>query len=230
LRHADIEPATFACRAQEIAAGVVRIWVTGRIDAEAAPAVGRTLRTAQEAAAIAVVDLRAAFMTPPLLELIEAADGHARMHRRRLVILEQPAAGTPSALLALGLTARIMTIGTPAAPDGAGAPVTSPIARTQRGGRMVVDIVGALDMVIGPELDAELASHAAHGRSLVLDLRAVRFMDSMGIRVLRDAFDRARDGGLGCELLASDAVNRILETAQLRQHFEPLQALAERQP
>jgi anti-anti-sigma factor len=226
LRRADIEPATIGCRVHEIAAGVMRLWVTGRVDAEAAPEVGHALRTAQDAAAITVLDLRAASLTPALQQLIEAADGYARMHRRRLVILEQPVAGAPSALAAMGLTATIMTIGTPAARDGAGVSV----ARTERDGRMVVDVIGALDMAIGPELDAELAEHAACGRSLVLDLRAVRFMDSTGIRVLIDAFNRARVRGIGCELLASDAVNRTLESARLRQHFEPLRAVANERP
>ena len=211
---------------QEIAAGVMRLWVTGRVDAEAAPEIGRALRTAQEAAAITVLDLRAASMTPALRQLIEVADGYARMHRRRLLILEQPAADGPSALAAMGLTARIMTIGTPAVRHGAGAS----IARTERGGQMVVDVVGALDVAIGRELDAELAEHAACGRSLVLDLRAVRFMDSTGIRVLIDAFNRAREQGIGCELLASDAVIRTLESARLRRASEPLQAVVDARP
>ena len=200
----------------------MRLWVTGRVDAEAAAGVGHALRTAQEAAAITVLDVRAAAITPALRQLIEDADGYARMHRRRLLILEQPAAGVPSVLAAMGLTARIMTIGTPAARNRASAS----IARTDCGRHMVVDVVGALDMAIGPELDAELAEHAAHGRSLVLDLRAVGFMDSTGIRVLIDAFDRARVRGIGCELLASDAVNRTLESARLRQALEPLQAVS----
>jgi hypothetical protein len=106
----DIELAACGCRVHEIAVGVTRIWVTGRVDAGAAPEVGHTLRTAQEAAAVTVLDLRAASLTPALRELVEAADTRARAHRRRLVILEQPAAGAPSELAALGLTAKLMTI------------------------------------------------------------------------------------------------------------------------
>jgi anti-anti-sigma factor len=96
--------------------------------------------------------------------------------------------------------------------------------------RVVVDVHGALDIAVGPELDAELAAHTALGRSLVVDLRAVDFMDSTGIRILIDAFNRARDRGLGFELLTSDAVDRTLEIVHLRHHFAPLQAVADAQP
>jgi anti-sigma B factor antagonist len=205
---------------QGIATGVVRICVTGHVDFAAAPEVGLTLRSVQEAAAVTVLDVRAASMTPALVDLIETADERAVTHRRRLVILEQPAAGARSGLAALGLRAKLMTI---ADPEVGFAP-------SRRRERVVVDVQGVLDVAIGPELDAELAAHAALGRSLVLDLRAVEFMDSTGVRILIDAFNRARDRGLGFELLTSDAVDRALEIAHLRHHFEALHALADAQP
>jgi anti-sigma B factor antagonist len=224
----DTQPATFGCRAQEIAAGVWRVWVTGHVDPPAALEVGRTLRTTQEAAAVTMLDVRAASLTPALRDLLETADERAVTNRRRLVILEQPAAGAGSELAALGLRAKLMTITESEERLFAGAAFPPPAAPSRRGERVVVDVQGALDIAIGPELEAELAAHAALGRSLVLDLRAVEFMDSTGIRILIDAFDRARDRGLGFELLSSDAVDRTLEVAHLRDYFEPLPALADR--
>jgi anti-anti-sigma factor len=214
----DVQPATFGCRVEGIAIGVVRIWVTGRVDFAGATEVGLTLRSVQEAAAVTVLDVRAASMTPALLDLIATADERAVTHRRRLVILEQPAAGAPSELAALRLTAKLMTV----------ADHEVDFAPSRRRRRVVVDVQGALDMTIGPELAAELAAHAALGRSLVLDLRAVECMDSTGIRILVDAFNRARDRGLGFELLTSDAVDRALDGAHLRHHFEPAGTTAER--
>jgi anti-anti-sigma factor len=204
--------ATFGCRVQGIAAGVVRVWVTGRVDFAAAPEVGLTLRSVQEAAVVTVLDVRAASMTPALRDLIETADERAVTHRHRLVILEQQASGAPSELAGLGLKAKLVTIADPEAD----------FAPSRRRRRVVVDVQGALDRAIGPELDAELAAHAALGRSLVLDLRAVDFVDSTGIWILIDAFNRARDRGLGFELLTSDAVDRTLEAVHLQHHFEPL--------
>jgi anti-sigma B factor antagonist len=230
VSRAEIESATFGCRAQEIATGVTRIRVTGRVDAAAATEVGHTLRAAQHAAAMTVLDVRAASMTPALRDLIETADERAVTHRSRLVILEQPAAGASSELAGLGLTATLMTVVDPAVDFDAGAVLPPPVEPSRRGERVVVDVQGALDIAIGPELDAELAAHAALGRSLVVDLRAVEFMDSTGIRIVIDAFNRARDRGLGFELLPSAAVDRALEIAHLGHHFEPLPALVDVRP
>jgi anti-sigma B factor antagonist len=218
VHRTDVQPATFGCRVQRIATGVVRIWVTGSVDAAAGQELGLTLRAAQEAAAVTVLDVRSASMTPALLDLVETADERAVTHRRRLVILEQPAAGAPSELAGLGLKAKLMTVAEPEVD----------LEPSRRGERVVVEVRGAIDIAIGPELDAELAAHAALGRSLVLDLRDVEFMDSTGIRILIDAFNRARDRGLGFELLTSDAVDRTLEIVHLRHDFESANTTAER--
>jgi anti-sigma B factor antagonist len=215
---------------QEIAAGVRRVWVTGDVDRPAAlEEVGHTLRATQEAAAVTMLDVRAASLTPALRDLIKTADERAVTSQRRLVILEQPAPGAASELAGLGLKAKLMTIADREEDSRAGTPPPPPVAPSRRGERVTVDVHGALDLAIGPELDAELAAHAALGHTLVLDLRDVDFMDSTGIRILIDAFNRARDRGLGFELLSSDAVDRTLEIAHLNRYFEPLPAAAEAQ-
>jgi anti-anti-sigma factor len=91
----------------------------------------------------------------------------------------------------------------------------------------MVAVVGALDIALGPELDAELAAHVARGRSIVRNSRAVPLMNSTGIRVLIEALNRARARSLRFELLGSDAVDRTLEVAHLGHHFSGQSASVE---
>jgi anti-anti-sigma factor len=215
MPRSEFGSAAVECRAQDVARDVVRVWITGSVADEDAAGIDRLLCDVERRASVILLDLRAAPLTAALRALIEAADTRTRARRRRLVILEQPVPGAHSELALLGLTARIMSLEDLSERDRGASPA-SPIARFERGRRVVVEVLAALDGAVTPELDAELAMHAARGRSIVLDLRAVRFMDSAGVRVLVDARDRAQERSLGFAVLPSDAVTRTLEAANLR--------------
>jgi len=215
----DLRSAPVECRAQDVARGVVRLWITGDVADTDAARVDRVLRDAEESASVILLDLRGAKLTATLRALVEMTDARTRMRRRRLVIIEQPAPGACSELMMLGLTARIMSLVDRSKRDGPGTSASSPMTQFERGGRIVVEVLAALDVAIAPELDAELERHTARGRSIILDLRAVRFMDSAGIRVLIDARNRAQRQGLGFAVLPSDAVTRTLEAANLLEQF-----------
>jgi anti-sigma B factor antagonist len=207
------------CRAQAVARDVVRVWITGEVASDDTTEVDQLLRDVEDRCSVILLDLRAAPLTSTLRALVETTDARTRMRRRRLVILEQPVPGAGSELELLGLTAKIMSLVDRSKRDGAGTSGSSSITRFERGRRIVVEVLAALDIALGPELDAELAMHAARGRSIVLDLRAVQFMDSTGIRVLIEARERARQESLGFAILPSDAVTRTLEAANLGKQF-----------
>jgi anti-sigma B factor antagonist len=63
------------------------------------------------------------------------------------------------------------------------------IATTEAEGAVTLTIAGEIDMTSAPALRRALDGVPAHGRLLV-DLTAVRFLDSAGVKVLYDHLDR----------------------------------------
>ncbi len=88
-----------------------------------------------------------------------------------------------------------------------------------RGDRAVIAVRGELDLATCPDLAAALAVQAAQRRSIVLDMRGVEFMDSIGLRLLLHGRERAALDGLGFELMTSEAVDHTLETVGLSGFF-----------
>ena len=85
------------------------------------------------------------------------------------------------------------------------------------GDAAVVQPVGEIDIatagVVGEALDA---IHADGGGPVVLDLRAVPFMDSTGLRLIIHEHQRAgADGGLRVEVAGGGEVHRLLELTGL---------------
>ena len=95
----------------------------------------------------------------------------------------------------------------------------------ERGSVRVVPC-GELDMVTAPELERRLRDLRDSGfEHVVLDLRAVRFMDSTGLRVVMCEDAAARAAGRRLTLVAGPpAVQRIFEIACVldRLEFRPL--------
>jgi anti-sigma B factor antagonist len=83
----------------------------------------------------------------------------------------------------------------------------------------VITVRGELDVATCPELASALATQAADRRSILLDLRSTEFMDSIGLRLLLDARERAGRDGVAFELMTSDAIDHTLETVGLHGHF-----------
>jgi anti-sigma B factor antagonist len=85
--------------------------------------------------------------------------------------------------------------------------------------RAVITIHGELDIATCPELAAALALQSAHRRSIVLDMRGVEFLDSVGLRLLLHGRERANRDGLGFELVTSEAVDHTLAIVGLSEYF-----------
>jgi anti-sigma B factor antagonist len=62
-------------------------------------------------------------------------------------------------------------------------------------GEVVVSVFGEVDMATAPELMATVrAALDVDGQRVVLDLANMAFIDSQGLKVLVDAYTRAREG------------------------------------
>jgi anti-sigma B factor antagonist len=83
----------------------------------------------------------------------------------------------------------------------------------------VVAVAGEIDMVTAPMLTKTLDEVSGQ---LLLDLRAVSFMDSSGVRVLAaQRLQRSTDGH-DCRVVAlSPQVRRVLEISGLLDYLEP---------
>ena len=92
------------------------------------------------------------------------------------------------------------------------------------GERAVIAVHGELDIATCPDLAAALALQAADRRSIVLDMRGVEFLDSIGLRLLLHGRERAAADGLGFELMTSEVVEHTLETVGLTDFFARRQA------
>jgi anti-sigma B factor antagonist len=100
--------------------------------------------------------------------------------------------------------------------QGFAAPLT--IEERTRGYRCVVRLSGELDMAGADQLESLLRSRATSHREVVVELDALTFVDSMGIRAILAGHDAC--AARGHRLLATGApprVRRVLETCGLLQ-------------
>jgi anti-anti-sigma factor len=87
------------------------------------------------------------------------------------------------------------------------------VRRDHRAAGLVVSPAGEIDLWTAPEVQAALTPADGAPRIVVLDLRAVTFMDSSGLGLIVGAYRRARQSGTRFAVavgVASD-VQRILE-------------------
>ena len=92
------------------------------------------------------------------------------------------------------------------------------ISADQRDGSVQLTLRGELDLATAPELEQLVNERIDAGDEVVVDLRALEFMDSSGIRVLVAAHTRA--GRAGTRLVVvraagSSAVAKIVEVSGL---------------
>jgi anti-sigma B factor antagonist len=84
-----------------------------------------------------------------------------------------------------------------------------------------VAAVGDLDLSTAPDLERALAGVQADGRDAVLDLRAVSFMDSSGLRVILAGDARARASGARFVLVQGPpSVQRVFQLTLLDRRLE----------
>src|SRR3954470_21551645 len=88
-------------------------------------------------------------------------------------------------------------------------------------GRTVVFVPrGELDLATAPDLEDAVLGELDAGRTVVIDLRGLEFMDSSGVRVLIAAHAKAGDAGERLSLVRppqGGTVARILEIAGVEQ-------------
>lgn len=206
----------FSCKSHEVTDGVMRVWLGGEIGRADAQALDDELRAAQAAAAFVILDIRAVVaIDATVVHLIRAADRRAP-DGGRLVIL-RGSRPVDADLDALGLGARMLTIQEPPPLRSVDASDSFEVVTEVHADRAVITVRGEIDLATGPRLGAALATR---GRSVLLDMRDVGFMDAAGIRVLVAAHARAGADGVDFELIPSAAVERVLELVNLRERFD----------
>ncbi|MEA2307459.1 MAG: anti-sigma factor antagonist [Solirubrobacteraceae bacterium] len=89
---------------------------------------------------------------------------------------------------------------------------TLTLRTVERAGLSVIELAGVLELATVAALEAELDRLAEEGRSVVLDLRRVEFMDSSGLAVILRFGARAKDGPFDLVVVRGPrAVQRLFE-------------------
>jgi len=93
-------------------------------------------------------------------------------------------------------------------------------------GRMIaVRVRGDVDIATAPDLQRSIETEAGDGRTIVVDLAEVSFMDLRGLHVLIDAARLSSDGGPGFWILSpSIPVRRLLDLTGLASQLPVLRA------
>ncbi len=101
------------------------------------------------------------------------------------------------------------------------------ISSRREGNLTVLRLDGELDLASAPDLRAALAgtSNGATG-TVVLDMAAVGFVDSTGVRALLEAQASSRNQVVAI-MAPSRAVTRVLDLTRLRGHFLEIDATAD---
>jgi anti-sigma B factor antagonist len=81
-------------------------------------------------------------------------------------------------------------------------------------------LTGELDIASAPQVEAALRRAEAQGKSILLDLSALEFIDSSGLRVVIAADRRARDLGVVLTLVQGpEPVRRVFRIAHLEERL-----------
>jgi anti-anti-sigma factor len=92
----------------------------------------------------------------------------------------------------------------------------SPQLHSPRASTVVVAVPGELDIANAAAVEAALlAADASGADEIVVDLSGLRFMGSVGLRLLLEADERAQARGRRLTLRASAPVQRIIDLAGL---------------
>jgi anti-sigma B factor antagonist len=97
------------------------------------------------------------------------------------------------------------------------APAPFSLSVDEQPDRAVIAVAGELDLATAPQLEDELLPRLRDGGHTVLDLRALDFMDSTGVRVIVAAHLAAQEHGGRFALVRNrdGAVGRVLEISGL---------------
>lgn len=94
------------------------------------------------------------------------------------------------------------------------------VTTTRRDGWSIVAAEGEIDISSAPTLDDALGAASTAGEAVAVDLRAVTFMDSSGLRSLLTARrDLDADGRAFVIVTGPGAVRRVLDVAGVSDHL-----------
>ena len=93
-------------------------------------------------------------------------------------------------------------------------------------GSVRVRLVGELDVAGAPGVQALLRRLEGEGRDVLLDLAGLSFIDALGLHVIEEAADAARQGGFGFAIAGpvTDAVRAVFVAAGAEHHLPGGQA------
>jgi len=87
--------------------------------------------------------------------------------------------------------------------------------------RVTIRLAGEIDLATVPQLRQVLDAHARSGQTMVIDLREIDFVDSMGLAALVRARHRAIARGAKLELVAPpESVYKVFTLTRLDQLFD----------
>ena len=84
---------------------------------------------------------------------------------------------------------------------------------------VVLTVMGEIDLVTVPGLEAAISEHVAAAPCLVIDLSGVTFFGSMGVAAIMRAMTLAEDRGTRLRLIAGARVLRTLEVTKTAELF-----------
>jgi anti-sigma B factor antagonist len=91
----------------------------------------------------------------------------------------------------------------------------------ERDGEVVVEMRGDLDLDSEPEArEAIAAAERTAGSRMVVDLSAVTFMGSCGVRMLLETADRARSEGRELLIIPGAAADKVLALTGVADRFQ----------
>jgi len=91
---------------------------------------------------------------------------------------------------------------------------------TDQGGALIVSFIGDVDLQTSPEARNVLLECVAKGRSILVDLSKVGYIDSSGVASLVESFQKAKKSGQNLVLVSvSDGALRVLKLARLDKVF-----------
>src|SRR4051795_10114804 len=87
--------------------------------------------------------------------------------------------------------------------------------------RVVIRLAGEIDLATVPQLRQVLDAHARSGQTMVIDLREIEFVDSMGLAALVRVRHRALARGARLELVPPpDSVYKVFTLTRLDRLFD----------
>ncbi|MEY9930520.1 anti-anti-sigma factor [Catenulispora sp. GP43] len=102
---------------------------------------------------------------------------------------------------------------------------------SQATGPVVLTVAGDVDLAAHSRFEADLQEAWDASTDLVIDCSQVTFLDSMGLRVLVHAMQRATANNRSIVLAApSDPVIRVLDLAGIRSLFTEVGPIADAEP